>query len=191
MANKTAARSGARVARQNLYTLNWGDFDVVYAYLSPAPMADVDDIGYWAITPQDLVDQVLYAIDQPWGVSISDVTVRASGEEFQAVQAVKGTLKGIREHLGSRQTDPQTREGPGPQADRQGVEVTHGQSGVHEQFADVRHESASVSYFRVGRQADHRAVIAHKGENGHGRGRVQGEEVHGATNSWSDPVAAS
>ncbi len=35
------ARSGARVARQNLYALNWGDFDVVYAYLSPAPMADV------------------------------------------------------------------------------------------------------------------------------------------------------
>lgn len=48
----------------------------------PAPMADVDDIGYWAITPQDLVDQVLYAIDQPWGITIGDITVRAAGEHF-------------------------------------------------------------------------------------------------------------
>ena len=35
------ARSDARVRRQNLYTLDWGEYDVVYAYLSPAPMADV------------------------------------------------------------------------------------------------------------------------------------------------------
>lgn len=48
-----------------------------------AAEGDRDDIGYWAITPADLAAQVLYAIDQPWGIDISDITVRASGEHFQ------------------------------------------------------------------------------------------------------------
>ncbi|MEZ4281930.1 MAG: SDR family oxidoreductase [Myxococcota bacterium] len=43
---------------------------------------DPDSIRYWAIRPEELASQILYAIDQPWGVSISDLTVRASGEEF-------------------------------------------------------------------------------------------------------------
>ena len=43
---------------------------------------DVDSIGYWLITPDDLTDSVIHAIDQPWGISISDVTVRASGENY-------------------------------------------------------------------------------------------------------------
>jgi NADP-dependent 3-hydroxy acid dehydrogenase YdfG len=48
----------------------------------PAELTDPDDIRYWAISPDELADQVLWVIDQPWGVSISDVTVRASGEEY-------------------------------------------------------------------------------------------------------------
>lgn len=48
-----------------------------------AAESDRDDIGYWAITPADLARQVLAAIDQPWGIDISDLTVRASGEHFQ------------------------------------------------------------------------------------------------------------
>jgi NADP-dependent 3-hydroxy acid dehydrogenase YdfG len=43
---------------------------------------DKDSIGYWLITPDDLTDSVIHAIDQPWGISISDVTVRASGEDY-------------------------------------------------------------------------------------------------------------
>ena len=43
---------------------------------------DVDDVRYWAITPDDLVRQIVYAIDQPWGVTISDITVRATGEDY-------------------------------------------------------------------------------------------------------------
>ena len=43
---------------------------------------DVDDVRYWAITPEDLVRQIVYAIDQPWGVTISDITVRATGEDY-------------------------------------------------------------------------------------------------------------
>lgn len=44
--------------------------------------ADRESIGYSALAPEDLAEQILYAIDQPWGVSISDVTVRASGDLF-------------------------------------------------------------------------------------------------------------
>ena len=41
-----------------------------------------DDIAYWTITPEELAGQVLYTIDQPWGVSIAEITVRASGEQY-------------------------------------------------------------------------------------------------------------
>jgi NADP-dependent 3-hydroxy acid dehydrogenase YdfG len=43
---------------------------------------DVDHVRYWAITPEDLVRQIVYAIDQPWGVTIGDITVRATGEDY-------------------------------------------------------------------------------------------------------------
>jgi len=43
---------------------------------------DVDDVRYWAITPDDLVRHLVYVIDQPWGVTINDITVRATGEDY-------------------------------------------------------------------------------------------------------------
>jgi NADP-dependent 3-hydroxy acid dehydrogenase YdfG len=49
--------------------------------LRPEQM-DVDSVAYWLITPDDLADAVVHVIDQPWGISISDVTVRASGENY-------------------------------------------------------------------------------------------------------------
>jgi NADP-dependent 3-hydroxy acid dehydrogenase YdfG len=45
-------------------------------------LTDVDDVRYWAITAEDLVTQVVYAINQPWGITINDLTVRATGEDF-------------------------------------------------------------------------------------------------------------
>ncbi|MEM9175982.1 MAG: SDR family oxidoreductase [Myxococcota bacterium] len=48
----------------------------------PANLTDVDGIEYFALAPELLADQIVYAIDQPWGVSISDVTVRASGDGY-------------------------------------------------------------------------------------------------------------
>jgi NADP-dependent 3-hydroxy acid dehydrogenase YdfG len=44
--------------------------------------ADPDSIGYFALDADHIADAVLYVIDQPWGVSISDLTVRASGEPY-------------------------------------------------------------------------------------------------------------
>lgn len=48
----------------------------------PTSRTDPDSIEYWAITPAQLAEAVIHAIDQPWGVSISDITVRASGDLF-------------------------------------------------------------------------------------------------------------
>ncbi len=48
----------------------------------PPEQADVDDIRYWTVSPEDLAEQIVYVIDQPWGLSISDITVRAAGEEY-------------------------------------------------------------------------------------------------------------
>jgi NADP-dependent 3-hydroxy acid dehydrogenase YdfG len=47
-----------------------------------ASLKDPEHIEYWAISPQELAAQVVYVIDQPWGISISDITVRASGEQY-------------------------------------------------------------------------------------------------------------
>jgi NADP-dependent 3-hydroxy acid dehydrogenase YdfG len=43
---------------------------------------DSNNIQYWALEPEYLADQIIYAINQPWGVSISEITVRASGDAY-------------------------------------------------------------------------------------------------------------
>lgn len=48
----------------------------------PAELTDVDSVKYWLITPDDLASAVVHVIDQPWGISLSDITVRASGEDY-------------------------------------------------------------------------------------------------------------
>lgn len=44
--------------------------------------ADPGDIRYLALDPNYIADAVLHAIDQPWGVSIGDITVRAAGDGY-------------------------------------------------------------------------------------------------------------
>jgi NADP-dependent 3-hydroxy acid dehydrogenase YdfG len=44
------------------------------AYLDP------ESIKYFSLHPEFLVDAIIYSINQPLGVSISDITVRASGD---------------------------------------------------------------------------------------------------------------
>ena len=43
---------------------------------------DRENIEYYALDPDDLAEQVVYAINQPLGVSIGDITVRASGDAY-------------------------------------------------------------------------------------------------------------
>lgn len=44
--------------------------------------ADPDSPRYAALAPEHLVAEILHAIDQPWGVSVGDVTVRATGDRY-------------------------------------------------------------------------------------------------------------
>jgi NADP-dependent 3-hydroxy acid dehydrogenase YdfG len=45
-------------------------------------LADKDSTAYWAIEPADVAATVVNVIDQPWGVSIGDITIRATGEDY-------------------------------------------------------------------------------------------------------------
>ncbi len=44
--------------------------------------ADRDSPEFAVLPPDDIAEQILYAIDQPWGVSIGDITVRATGDRY-------------------------------------------------------------------------------------------------------------
>jgi NADP-dependent 3-hydroxy acid dehydrogenase YdfG len=48
----------------------------------PSPLADVDDVRYWTLSPEDLARQIIAVINLPWGIAIGDVTVRATGEDY-------------------------------------------------------------------------------------------------------------
>ena len=48
----------------------------------PSELSDPDNIGYYALDPTYLADQIIYAINQPWGVVISEITVRAAGDAY-------------------------------------------------------------------------------------------------------------
>lgn len=43
---------------------------------------DEQQMDYQSLAPEHIADAVLHAIDQPWGVSIGEVTVRAAGDHF-------------------------------------------------------------------------------------------------------------
>jgi len=49
---------------------------------APGDLTDPEAIGYGFLAPEHIADAIVHVIDQPWGVSISDVTVRASGDHY-------------------------------------------------------------------------------------------------------------
>jgi NADP-dependent 3-hydroxy acid dehydrogenase YdfG len=57
-------------------------FSAIMEGNAPQAWTDVNSIEYFALAPEELAEQILYVIDQPWGVSISDITVRASGDLY-------------------------------------------------------------------------------------------------------------
>lgn len=48
----------------------------------PAERLDPANMDYASLAPEHIADAIIHAIDQPWGVSIADVTVRAAGDHF-------------------------------------------------------------------------------------------------------------
>jgi NADP-dependent 3-hydroxy acid dehydrogenase YdfG len=49
---------------------------------SPDEAHDSGNIGYQIMDPEHIADSIIYAINQPWGVSIGDITIRASGDYY-------------------------------------------------------------------------------------------------------------
>lgn len=50
----------------------------------PGSLADPDAVGCAFLTPDYIAEAIVHVVNQPWGVSISDITVRASGEHYIA-----------------------------------------------------------------------------------------------------------
>lgn len=48
----------------------------------PPDQLDAESIGYVSLAPEHIADAIIHVINQPWGVSIGDITVRASGDHF-------------------------------------------------------------------------------------------------------------
>ena len=48
----------------------------------PRELSSPNLISYFSLAPEFLADQIVYAINQPWGISISDLTVRAAGDSY-------------------------------------------------------------------------------------------------------------
>jgi NADP-dependent 3-hydroxy acid dehydrogenase YdfG len=48
----------------------------------PTEQLDPEAIGYVMLDPGFIADQILHTIDQPWGVSVGDITIRAAGDHF-------------------------------------------------------------------------------------------------------------
>ena len=63
-----------------------GPLEILSNWVEAAPLRpdfhDINSMTYNDPDPQVLADNIIYAINQPWGVSIGDLTVLASGESF-------------------------------------------------------------------------------------------------------------
>ncbi len=65
---------------------NMPEFGALMAGLSegsvPAEQLNPANIDYASLAPDHIADGIVHAINQPWGVSIGEMTIRASGDHF-------------------------------------------------------------------------------------------------------------
>lgn len=65
---------------------NMAEYGTVFAALGEGRVDEVDldpeSVGYAVLDPQHIVDQIIHAINQPWGVSVGDITIRATGDRY-------------------------------------------------------------------------------------------------------------
>lgn len=61
---------------------NFERFGGIMEGSAPPAWSDPNHIEHFMLAPEELADQIIYVINQPWGVSISDITVRASGDLY-------------------------------------------------------------------------------------------------------------
>lgn len=48
----------------------------------PAERLNPENIDYASLAPEHIAEAIIHAIDQPWGVSVGDITIRAAGDHF-------------------------------------------------------------------------------------------------------------
>ena len=48
----------------------------------PSERLDPQNIDYASLAPEHIADAIVHAINQPWGVSLGEITVRAAGDHF-------------------------------------------------------------------------------------------------------------
>lgn len=65
---------------------NTADFMAMSAQMEegtfPAEKLDPDAMDYASLAPEHIADGIIHAINQPWGVSIGEMTIRAAGDHF-------------------------------------------------------------------------------------------------------------
>ena len=54
----------------------------VFGGTASPELSDPESPKYAVLSPDYIADAVVYALDQPWGVSIGDITVRATGDRY-------------------------------------------------------------------------------------------------------------
>ena len=71
----------AGILGQNILTYG-AEFTALGEGTLEAEKLDAENVQYAFLDPGFIADQIVMAIDQPWGVSLGDITVRASGDGF-------------------------------------------------------------------------------------------------------------
>ncbi|MFO1254246.1 MAG: SDR family NAD(P)-dependent oxidoreductase [Sphingomonadaceae bacterium] len=65
---------------------NAGEFMTMVAEMQagtfPPERLDPENIDYASLAPEHIADAVVHAVNQPWGVSLGEITVRAAGDHF-------------------------------------------------------------------------------------------------------------
>jgi NADP-dependent 3-hydroxy acid dehydrogenase YdfG len=75
-----------QAAAVGIVAQNMGEFgnmvEQIGAGTLPTEAGDPENIAYQSLAPEHIADQIIHAINQPWGVSIGDITIRATGDHF-------------------------------------------------------------------------------------------------------------
>lgn len=74
-------KAGAGIVGDNVGAF-YEDLGRMRAGTAPPEWSDPDSVAYNSLAPDHIADAIVHVIDQPWGVSISDITVRATGDHY-------------------------------------------------------------------------------------------------------------
>jgi NADP-dependent 3-hydroxy acid dehydrogenase YdfG len=72
-------------AVRGIFGQNAGDLERMEAWAAlqlPEAELDPESPQYFALAPEYIADAIIHVIDQPWGVSLGSVTVRATGDGY-------------------------------------------------------------------------------------------------------------